>query len=525
MDHSPSQRGDLVIYSLNCNSLNNKLGELKNVIYERQPDIVCLCETWLSDRFVPKFHNYIAEWKHRGTAGGGLGILMHKSVQSRPLDIPGYTGGVLEAQAIRVYLRNSESLNILNVYNPNKNVNVEELDYYLSRLGNKFLIIGDFNAHSPVLDTSVRTSNPTGRSIEALLLDNAVSLINPVNMGTYVDRTSGRLSCLDLCLSTPDLSPHTNIAPLLDVGSDHLLLEIILSVSPEKYTWQSIPRYRITKDSIKVFNRHYISPIINQPNDLQTTASDFMARLTESANECFGTPSAPTGEVKKRTPWWSDECREAVGNRRRAFRLFQKRPTMDNFRNYKLLSTIAQNTVKQNKKDSLHEYISTLTHTVPQNQIWKKIKAFKSSYTPQSYPLEVNGKALLTAREKAEALSLHLKTELIPNDTEFDHDIDAACKEDEYILGQSVGSAEFESVLGNLRDTTPGFDNISNRILKELSPSYKSELLSILNFSLSTGVVPGTWKYGHVVLILKPGKPAGDLTSYRPVTLLRSCQV
>ena len=287
MDHSSRQHGDLIIYSLNCNSLNNKLGELKNVIYERQPDVVCLCETWLSDRFVPRFHNYIAEWKHRGAAGGGLGILIHKNVQFRPLDIPIYIGGVLEAQAVRIYLKNSEPLHILNIYNPNKNVTGDELDYYLGRLGNRFLIIGDFNAHSPVLDTMVRTSNPTGRSIEALLLDNAVSLINPINMGTYVDRTSGKFSCLDLCLSAPDLSPHTSIAPMLDVGSDHLLLEIILSVSPEKYTWQSIPRYRISKDSLEAFNEHHILFNINQPNDLQTTASDFMDRVTLSANECF----------------------------------------------------------------------------------------------------------------------------------------------------------------------------------------------------------------------------------------------
>ena len=511
-----------MIYSLNCNSLNNKISELKNVIYERQPDVVCLCETWLSDRFVPKFNNYIAEWKHRGAAGGGLGILMHRSVQFRTLDIPSYTGGVLEAQVVRIYLRNSDPLHILNIYNPNKNITVDELDYYLNRLGNKFLIIGDFNAHSPVLDSTVRTSNPTGRSIEALLLDNAVSLINPLNMGTYIDRTTGRPSCLDLCFSAPDLSPHTSIAPMLDVGSDHLLLEIVLSVSPEKYTWQSIPRFKITKDSTKKFNQHYISSKIRQPSDLQTTASDFMARLTESANECFGSPSAPTGKVKKRTPWWSDECHEAVRNRRRAFRLFQKRPTMDNLRNYKSLSTIAQNTVKQSKKNSLHDYISTLTHTVPQNQIWKKIKAFKSSYTPQSFPLEVNGRVLLTAGEKAEAMSLHLKTEPIPNDTEFKHDIEAACKKDEYILGQPVSSTEFETVLGTLKDTTPGFDNVSNRMLKELSTSYKSELLSILNFSLCTGVVPETWKYGHVILILKPGKPAKELTSYRPITLLPS---
>ena len=69
---------DLIIYTLNCNSLNNKLGELKNLLDEREPDVVCFCE-----RFVPKFKNYMAEWKHRGTAGGGLGILIRNGLQYR----------------------------------------------------------------------------------------------------------------------------------------------------------------------------------------------------------------------------------------------------------------------------------------------------------------------------------------------------------------------------------------------------------------------------------------------------------
>ena len=160
---------ELIIYTLNCNSLNNKLGELKNLLDEREPDVFCLCETWLSERFVPKFKNYMAEWKHRGTAGGGLGILIQNGLQYRTLNVPEFAGGSLEAQIIKIFIDDSEPLHILNLYNPNKNVSIEELEYYVGKLGNKYLIIGDFNAHSPVLDSNVRSSNLTGRLLKALL--------------------------------------------------------------------------------------------------------------------------------------------------------------------------------------------------------------------------------------------------------------------------------------------------------------------------------------------------------------------
>ena len=511
---------ELIIYTLNCNSLNNKLGELKNLLDEREPDVFCLCETWLSERFVPKFKNYMAEWKHRGTAGGGLGILVRNGLQYRTLNVPDFVGGSLEAQIMKIFIGNSEPLHILNLYNPNKNVSIEELEYYVSKLGDKYLIIGDFNAHSPVLDSNVRSSNPTGRSLEALLLDNMASLINPINMGTYIDRRSGKFSCLDLCLSSPNISPLTSIAPLLDVGSDHLLLRVILSQSPVKYDWKSVPRFKIGKLSMETFNQHYIPSQIHQPTDIYSTVADLTTRITKSAQECFGPLSAPSGRGKKRTPWWNDGCRSAVGERRRAFRIFQKRPTMENLEKYQTLTSSAKDILEQCKKDSLTEYISSLTHTVPQNRIWKKIKAFKSSYTPQSFPLEVNDRAILTAHEKAEVMNSFFERGAYPNDNEFDNDIGNACNEKDSLMGQPINRDEFDRVMESFKNSTPGHDNISNKMLKGLSAPYRDDVLSVFNYSLCLGAVPGVWKYGHVILILKPGKPAKEMSSYRPITLL-----
>ena len=168
-----------------------------------------------------------------------------------------------------------------------------------------------------------------------------------------------------------------------------------MSLFPERYAWRGVSRYKITKDSLEVFNQHYISTEIFQPNDFHTTVSDFNTRLSKSADACFGPLSAPSGNTKKRTPWWNEVCQAAIKSRRRAFRLFQRRPTMENLRVYQSLSSTAKDIVKRSKKDSFHEYISGLNHTIPQSQIWKKLKAFKSSYTPQSFPLENNNRPLL----------------------------------------------------------------------------------------------------------------------------------
>ena len=74
---------NLVGIQLNCRSINTGLGELKMLIYSEKPDFVLLSETWLNNntKFLPRFHDYRAEWKHRPTGqGGGLGILVRRGL-------------------------------------------------------------------------------------------------------------------------------------------------------------------------------------------------------------------------------------------------------------------------------------------------------------------------------------------------------------------------------------------------------------------------------------------------------------
>jgi hypothetical protein len=45
-------------------------------------------------------------------------------------------------------------------------------------------------------------------------------------------------------------------------------------------------------------------------------------------------------------------------------------------------------------------------------------------------------------------------------------------------------------------------------------------LTQIFNAALLTGYFPAQWKVAQIILILQPGKPPNELTSYRPISLL-----
>ena len=64
-----------------------------------------------------------------------------------------------------------------------------------------------------------------------------------------------------------------------------------------------------------------------------------------------------------------------------------------------------------------------------------------------------------------------------------------------------------------------GPDYIHPRILKEAADNLALPLFSLFSYSLSTGVLPATWKEAHVTLIYKSGDRHSP-ASYRPISLI-----
>jgi hypothetical protein len=66
----------------------------------------------------------------------------------------------------------------------------------------------------------------------------------------------------------------------------------------------------------------------------------------------------------------------------------------------------------------------------------------------------------------------------------------------------------------------PGYDLITDRILKEMSRKCIVHLTTICNAIIRTGYSPVQWKVAQIIMIPKPGKPLGEASSYRPISFL-----
>ena len=65
-----------------------------------------------------------------------------------------------------------------------------------------------------------------------------------------------------------------------------------------------------------------------------------------------------------------------------------------------------------------------------------------------------------------------------------------------------------------------GVDGIYPDMISHLGPSAISWLASAMTEIIKAGTYPNHWKQARVIAILKPGKPADNPASYRPISLL-----
>ena len=524
MPNMQSNTDQLKIMLLNCCSLIPKLGELKELIKLKQHDIYCFTETWLN-KFIPKFHNYSAEWRNReGQGGGGVGILIHRTLEYRNLPLIPFQNGHLEVIAIKIFI-NKNPVDILTLYNPNKNVTVEEFKHYINQLADRYIIVGDFNAHSNILNSSTNRPNQTGKALEDILTSENLNMINPTDFFTYTDRRTGVQSCLDLCITTPDLHPLATISCIEDVGSDHKPVEILFNVIPIKTKIFNSRKWIINSTSLSNFSKSYIESEIQMPNDINSLAFDLVSRINISAESNFKCTNPFKNTKSKSTPWWNWDCAEAVKRRRKAHRLFVNHPTTENKIEYSKLTAISKNTIINAKRSYMKEFISSLKHDTPQGTIWKKLKAFKGNNATMTTPLLKEGNPVLESNEKANLLCQYLtdKNNQPVRNENFENTISDACEtECSEFFNLPIKDSEVTAMFQCIKIKTPGPDQISNDMIKSLHPKYLEELIYIYNQSLATGEFPKSWKTSSVLPILKPGKDPGNVSSYRPISLL-SC--
>ena len=84
---------------------------------------------------------------------------------------------------------------------------------------------------------------------------------------------------------------------------------------------------------------------------------------------------------------------------------------------------------------------------------------------------------------------------------------------------EAVSNNEVKDIILNLNNASPGWDNISAKIVKQTYQSFLEPLTFILNLSLKSGIVPDDLKLAKVLPLYK-SKNKNLISNYRPISVL-----
>lgn len=79
----------------------------------------------------------------------------------------------------------------------------------------------------------------------------------------------------------------------------------------------------------------------------------------------------------KTTPWWNKECAKAVKNCKKSLYAYKKNKSIENLIALKRAKAVSRRTIRESKKLSWENYISTITKDTPMKLIWDKVRKIK----------------------------------------------------------------------------------------------------------------------------------------------------
>ena len=174
----------------------------------------------------------------------------------------------------------------------------------------------------------------------AVVMSLDISLMNDKS-NTYLDSGKGTFSSLDLSLCHPSLCLDYEWSVCEDQhGSDHFP---ILIESVQTHDEDHIPKWKLHKANWDLFHTLCNESLTDTSlSDSSDPINDFTSSLITISEKCIPKTS---NNPNKSNPWYNDDCKEAIKQRKDTLSKFCKFPTHENLntcrnsRGYKVCKT------------------------------------------------------------------------------------------------------------------------------------------------------------------------------------------
>nr|CAH7713655.1 unnamed protein product [Callosobruchus chinensis] len=454
---------------------------------------------------------------------------------------------------------NNEVKSIITAYGPSESEKIavkedfwENLSVITENSRGNVYIIGDFNGrvgkniqtvHGTIGTEGEDMKNNNGVRLIQFCIENQYIITNTffkhkdIHKYTREVKSRGEKSIIDYVLV-----PKQNRSEVKDVRvkrgselfSDHYLLvaRIKSGVNIErgeefaerKVKFETIKMYKLKEpDTAKKFRddvEEKISYIYDNAGDwnVEKTWQTLKKNLLDAAKKVCGVMKV--NKNIKQTAWWTAEIKQEVKKKKKKWREFLQKKSVEAYNDYKRQRKKVKDLVSKAKAKSWEDFGNQMEKNSQGNQklFYNILNKIRDKKPPRSSAVkDKQGNTLTDLKD----MEMRWK--------EYFHEL--LCTEDpEKPVKQQIGNIDsdpetiemyelLEAIQKIKVGKAAGHDNIKPEIIKALGPKGRTMLLSLYLKVWESGVVPKDWEVGVIIPIFKKGDPK-DCGNYRGITLL-----
>ena len=453
-----------------------------------------------------------------------------------------------EALAINLELSCNQNLTLSNIYCPNGNPNFS-LFQTINNLSDNVMFVGDFNSKLEAFGcTSRNTSGPMLKTIQNKL--NLIYVNNDEH--THMDRRTGNTDMIDMAFISQNLAIHDIQFQIgVDLGSDHLPIEISIDTTPYRNTFTNHIKYKFDQTDREVFESilEEALGLEDFSGHLPTSGLDKYADFIITALHTAVDKAIPTSKsVRPESNPISSETLALTKEQRKLRRLYSQRKDPAVKTHINQLQKQVKDELRIESKASWEKFCNSISLETDSNESWCKIKNFLKPKGQRDYPtLQHANKVAKTNADKGqlfvESVERHFGIESVHFDSNHLNEVNRFIEDNHLYFYPPEDPDDYRFDVGNehelvadvdaqtliklvkflKRGKAPGPDNIHNEVLRlGTTTSLFHHLAKLFSSSIQLGYIPTAWKLATLRMLLKPDKPITLNTSYRPISLIRS---
>lgn len=485
----------LKILQLNTRSLKANKISIEALLINENVDVGIFCETWIKPNEEVKISSYNVFSKTRDDGYGGVAIVTKTNLNAVEINTD---FNPVESIEVKINIKNVD-YSFLSLYIPPnisnvcvKNKFTDIINQYDNK--NRLFIGGDLNARHSLWEVNGRT-NGRGNIIANEINNSNLCLLNNGQF-TYQNIFKNIFTTIDLSLVSTDLRNNVNYKVTEDnVGSDHL--PIICEIGRQDNSPRIIYLDKIDYSKLS-------ETLVNV--DLQTAQNieEFENLIENNIKNC--TYKIKINKKHSPKPWWNSKLQKLWLIKRFKQRIYYQNQTYHTAIELKKACAKFKREAKIEKEKCWNNFIEEINPNSSLKSIYNKINLFNPTKDRSR-----RANTFLDSDDKLKKLMLH----------NYAHN--AKCINFNYLReynNDEITAQEITKIINNNKNTAPGENGISNKILKFLSEDQITILAKLLQKMWNAQEFPNNWNLIKAITFKKPGKDETQFSSYRIISLL-----